>query len=96
MISENHVGSSNHHRLYIPSQWTDKHLSVSSGHWRGAGTRTDDCSLLIGISLRLFSESPQVTDTAKRGGRRSRGGDVSRIQGLCLLHWDPKAETSTK
>lgn len=80
----------------IPSQWTDKHLSVSSGQWKGAGRWANSCSRLTGISLPLPSELPQATDTAKQGGCRSRGGDVSRIQGLCLLHWNPKAETSTK
>lgn len=79
----------------IISQCTDKPLSISSEQWRAARRWTESGPPLIAVTWLLFSELPQVTDTAKQGALVVwEGGKAGRIQDPSLLRviTQPKAE----
>lgn len=82
MLSENRVGSANHHGLFhaisVDRQAPVRLFRTMQGSSEMDGQLVSVCSCFLDCHC------------------RSRGGDVSRIQGPCLLHWDPKAETATK
>lgn len=82
MLSENCVGSANHHGLFhaisVDRQAPVRLFRTMQGSSEMDGQLVSVCSCFLDCHC------------------RSRGGDVSRIQGPCLLHWDPKAETATK
>lgn len=82
MLSENRVGSANHHGLFhaisVDRQAPVRLFRAMQGSSEMDGQLVSVCSCFLDCHC------------------RSRGGDVSRIQGPCLLCWDPKAETATK
>lgn len=82
MLSENRVGSANHHGLFhaisVDRQAPVRLFRAMQGSSEMDGQLVSVCSCFLDCHC------------------RSRGGDVSRIQGPCLLRWDPKAETATK